>query len=79
MTRLIFWCLIGVALYAALRKLGGGSPRGGVSGQRRERVEDMVACRVCGLNVPRSEAVPVGGQWACCAEHAREAGPQGRA
>jgi hypothetical protein len=79
MIRLVFWCLMGVLLYAGLRKLTGGG-RGGAGADRRpdagaEHVESMVRCRVCGLNLPKSEALPVGDQWACCAQHARASGP----
>ena len=79
MMRLVFWCLIGALLYAALRKLAGSSgtgksSAGGQTGGGQGRVEDMVRCRVCGLNLPKSEALPVGGQWACCTQHAHEAG-----
>jgi uncharacterized protein len=35
--------------------------------------ESMVACRVCGLNVPRSEAVVDGEHSYCSEEHRRQA------
>jgi hypothetical protein len=73
--RLIF--LLGIAwlAYLGLRSLlrnGQGTPPAGPAGRRPEQ---MVRCQVCGLNLPASEALPVTGGWACCAEHARAGGP----
>jgi len=31
----------------------------------------MVRCKVCGVNLPRSEAVLSKGQFYCCDEHRR--------
>jgi uncharacterized protein len=36
-------------------------------------VEDMVRCQVCGVNMPRSEAILSQGRFYCCDEH-RNAG-----
>jgi uncharacterized protein len=75
-TRLLFWGLMGLLFYAVLRKLaqGGDSRTGG--GPRRAPgdalAEDMVRCAACGLNLPKSEGIPVDGRWACCEEHARK-------
>jgi uncharacterized protein len=33
--------------------------------------EDMVRCKVCGVNLPRSEALLSKGQFYCCDEHRR--------
>lgn len=33
--------------------------------------EDMVRCRVCGVNLPRSEAILSKGQFYCSDEHRR--------
>jgi uncharacterized protein len=70
--RLLFWCLIGLLLYLGLRKLGGGGRPGSARRAGASPAEDMVRCAACGLNVPKSEALPFDGQWACCAEHARQ-------
>ncbi len=74
--RLLFWALIGVLAYLALRRLArDGQPGGrGRPGSSRA-AEDMVRCAVCGLNLPKSEALPLDGRWACCAEHARQQPP----
>jgi len=74
--RLLFWALIGAVAYLAVRRLA----RDGGSGVRQragssQSAEDMVRCAVCGLNLPKSEALPLDGRWACCAEHARQQSP----
>lgn len=35
-------------------------------------VEDMVRCRVCGVNLPRSEALMSKGRLYCCEEHRQQ-------
>lgn len=37
----------------------------------RPAVEDMVRCQVCGVNLPRSEALMSQGRFYCCDEHRR--------
>ncbi|MDD3528826.1 MAG: PP0621 family protein [Gallionellaceae bacterium] len=37
----------------------------------RPEAEDMVRCRVCGVNLPRSEALLSQGRTYCCEEHRR--------
>ena len=75
MIRLVFWLLVAFVVVAAIRRLGSRSE----AASRTPPMERMVACRICGLNVPESEAVPVPGRegapraWACCPEHARSA------
>jgi uncharacterized protein len=32
-------------------------------------IEDMVRCRKCGVNLPRSEAILSQGRFYCCDEH----------
>lgn len=78
MARLIFWFLIGALVYAGLRKLTRGGAQGpGARGADAAggRAEDMVRCRVCNLNLPKSEALAVGSEWACCAQHAGSSSP----
>jgi uncharacterized protein len=36
---------------------------------RKKTVEDMVKCKVCGVNLPRSEAILSRGRIYCCDEH----------
>lgn len=34
--------------------------------------EDMVRCKVCGVNLPRSEAILSQGRFYCCDAHRRD-------
>jgi uncharacterized protein len=76
MGRILFWVVLGLVAYAALRwwqrqrrnARTGAAPRAAAAG------EAMVACAVCGLNVPRSEAVLDGTRAYCGEEHRRQAG-----
>ena len=76
MSRILFWIVLGLVAYAALRwwqrqrrnAPGGAPPRAAAAG------ESMVACAICGLNVPRSEAVLAGTRAYCCEEHRRRGG-----
>ncbi len=38
------------------------------------KVEDMVRCHVCGVNLPRSEAILSRGRFYCGEEHRRQNG-----
>lgn len=42
--------------------------------QEAAKVEDMVRCQACGVNLPRSEAIMSGGRFFCCEEHRRQNG-----
>ena len=39
---------------------------------REAKVEDMVRCHVCGVNLPRSEAILSRGRFYCGEEHRRQ-------
>lgn len=69
MGRILFWALLALAAYALWRGWQRAQRRTRVAAERRAAVtgESMVACRVCGLNVPRSEAV-VDGEHSYCSE-----------
>jgi uncharacterized protein len=41
------------------------------SGTGQKPAEDMVKCRTCGVNMPRSEAILSQGRFYCCDEHRR--------
>lgn len=70
--RLLFWVLLGVLVVVAVRRLGQSGARGAApSAGGAPPPEDMVRCIRCGLNLPRSDAIPVDREWACCIEHAR--------
>jgi uncharacterized protein len=68
---LLFWCVIGWLVYAGLRRLYG--PAGGSgAAPAPPPSEEMVRCAACGLNLPKSEALPAGAGWACSPGHARD-------
>jgi len=75
MGRLIFWVLLGVIAYAALKTWA----RGGTTRSRRPAPapEMMVRCESCGLNVPESDAFSRSGHWYCSREHLESAHPRG--
>lgn len=70
MGRILFWLLLALAAYIGYRWLrvkqqprevrGAGGP---------DRVETMVRCDVCGLNLPQSEAIGAADRWYCSEEH----------
>jgi len=74
--RLVFWGLIAFLVAVAVRRLAGGGQA--LPPRRDAPAEDMVRCCVCGLNLPKSEALPLDGHWACCPEHARQQQPAAR-
>lgn len=74
MGRILFFVLIGVAAYVAFRiwRAGQrGSAGSAGSSAAGEGSEAMVRCAHCGLNLPRSEAVPEAGLWYCSEAHQR--------
>ncbi|MFN7571334.1 MAG: PP0621 family protein [Betaproteobacteria bacterium] len=75
MGRILFWVVLALAAYALWRGWQRAQRRARMTTERRAAVagESMVACRVCGLNVPRSEAVADGEHSYCCEEHRRQA------
>jgi len=59
--------ILGVYLFRRLAGQRGAPPK-----PSEDKVaEDMVRCKVCGVNLPRSEAVLSKGQFYCCDEHRR--------
>ncbi len=46
-----------------------GRKRGDLNAKPKRDVEDMVRCQVCGINLPRSEAILSHGRIYCCDEH----------
>ncbi len=59
--------LLGVYLW----KRRGRQAGGGAMPPPHRPVEDMVRCRICGVNLPRSEAIMSQGRFYCCDEHRR--------
>lgn len=78
MGKLLFWLLVGFAVYAGWRWW---QARQRIDQANRERPapptavgEPMVRCEVCGLNLPRSEALADGARHFCGEEHRRIGG-----
>jgi len=73
MGRILFFLLLGIALYVGFKLLRVGQRRndGPAGGKTGEVSEPMVRCAHCGLNVPRSEAVAGAGRWYCSESHRR--------
>jgi uncharacterized protein len=74
LVKLIFIIGITVFLVYLLKNLGrrgsGGAPK------TNYKSEDMVRCQVCGVNLPRSEALMRRGRIYCCAEHQQKDQPE---
>ena len=75
MGRLLFWLLLGVVVYAVLRAWGRAGTRA-APGRPPAPSEDMVRCQVCGLNMPKSDALAAGPAWYCSEEHRRIGAPR---
>ncbi|MEW5887443.1 MAG: PP0621 family protein [Pseudomonadota bacterium] len=71
MSKLIFLLLLGLIAFLLFKGLRGGSrtPR-----RPRPRIENMVACAVCGVRVPESESLSRGDLHYCCEEHLKQSG-----
>ena len=70
MTKILVVIVVTVLVVYLLRraaaKRAAPPPKG-----KGKAVEDMVRCRVCGVNLPRSEAVMSRGRIYCSDEHRR--------
>ena len=73
MGRVLFFVLLGIAVYVAFRFLRVAQRRtdGAAGGDSAGASEPMISCAHCGLNVPRSEAVAADGRWYCSESHRR--------
>ncbi len=63
MARILLLLTIGVVLWAVLRGFFRSQARDGRPAEAQ--VEDMVACSLCGVNMPRSESKAEGGKVTC--------------
>jgi uncharacterized protein len=74
MGRILFWLLVALAAYIGYRwwriKQQAAAVRGAAG---PAKVESMVRCDVCGLNLPQSEAIGAANRWYCSEEHRRRA------
>ncbi len=67
MARLIFLVVAIALVYWLLRRFRVSQDETRDAAQS----EDMVSCRHCGLNLPKSEAISSDGDYYCCEAHQR--------
>lgn len=70
MAKILFIILVTVLLVLWFKHMGRERGKSGKPPAPRQ-AEDMVRCKVCGVNLPRSEALMSKGQFYCCDEHRR--------
>lgn len=68
MTKIIFFVLLALVVVLWFKFKAGQRPTPPAKSGDRP-VEDMVRCQVCGVNLPRSEAILSQGRFYCCDEH----------
>ena len=64
MGRILFLLIIAFLIYLLFKGFLRAQTRRGEE-DRKEKVEDMVACARCGVNLPKSEARSEGAQFVC--------------
>lgn len=69
MTKLLFIIAVTIGLVLWFKHMG--RPKRDLDAKKQSEVEDMVRCKVCGVNMPRSEAILSQDQIYCCEEHRR--------
>lgn len=69
MAKLLFIVVVTVLLVLWFRSQG--RKRRDLDAKPKHEVEDMVRCRICGVNLPRSEAILSQDRIYCCDEHRR--------
>ena len=67
MGKILFWLVV-ASVIVLVMKLAAKKRIPPPEGPKRE-VEDMVRCKVCGVNLPRSEAILSRGRFYCSPEH----------
>ncbi len=68
MSRLIFLFVVFAAVYWLLKSYLRQPPQNSAP----EVSEDMVRCSQCGVHLPKSESILVGGKFFCSEAHRRE-------
>lgn len=64
MARILLLLAIGFAIYLVFRGLFRSQAKDAEPSEPRD-AEDMVACSICGVNMPRSESKEEGGKVTC--------------
>ena len=65
MGKLLFFLLLGLLAWALVRGLTKSKLKHDEDPAKPGRVEDMVACARCGVNLPRSDAREESGRFFC--------------
>ena len=73
MGRILFFLLLGLALYLLWRSMQSRDGGKRTSRPPEPALQAMVSCAKCGLHIPRHEALPLGDRFFCCEEHRRNA------
>jgi uncharacterized protein len=68
-TKYLLVIAVVIAVYLIVRS--GRTKSGGTPPASTTRDEDMVPCRVCGVHLPKSEALSSQGDFYCTEEHLR--------
>ena len=73
MGRILFFVLLAFAVYVGWHWLRRQSLRDAARprGADQSAPQAMVSCALCGLHLPRSDALPAGERFFCCEEHRR--------
>jgi uncharacterized protein len=76
MGRILFFLLLALAVYLGYRFWRGRTGLPPAAKTTGSLSEQMVRCESCGLNLPRSDALPSadGTRWFCSDEHRRDHG-----
>lgn len=67
MGKILFWLVVGFVIVLVMKLAA--KKRVPPPDKGPKEVEDMVRCRVCGVNLPRSEAILSQGRFYCSQEH----------
>lgn len=66
------WLLVIAVVVVVVLLMKSAARRGELPKPGETKVEDMVRCHVCGVNLPRSEAILSRGRFYCGEEHRRQ-------
>lgn len=69
MAKILFIVLVTLVLVLWFKHMG--RPKRDIQAKKQGEIEAMVRCSVCGVNLPRSEAIQSQGRLYCCEEHRR--------
>ena len=65
MARILILLAIGFVIYLVFRGFFRSQVKGDAEPSEPRDAEDMVACSICGVNMPRSESKEEGGKVTC--------------